>query len=207
MIQQKDGTEFDLEADLSTKPSFEVQKARRYSLANQQLRKDPMIICPADQIQGTPGMVNNDLCTFDIFPYSIKLARNHMKDLEMFKKKRARYNISNIRLPEMKVNDHKFRPTRNAEPIPESQSLHYDPIKMKMQMNSGGDDSDLNLVLANIRAILVERNLKFPGISVELIDQIHRFENMNDLTLQTNIEKLITEAQEAGNGSLSNLLI
>ena len=65
-------------------------------------------------------MVNNDLCTFDIFPYSIKLARNHMKDLEMFKKKRARYSISNIRLPEMKVNDHKFRPTRNAEPIPES---------------------------------------------------------------------------------------
>ena len=48
MIQQKDGTEYDLEAELSTKPSFDVRKARRYSLANQQLRKDPMIICPKE---------------------------------------------------------------------------------------------------------------------------------------------------------------
>ena len=129
-------------------------------------------------------MVNNDLCTFDIFPYSIKLARNHMKDLEMFKKKRARYSISNIILPEMKVNDHKFRPTRNAEPIPESQSLHYDPIKHARKVKPEGlIDTDLNLVLENIRQILIERDLKFPGISVELIDSIHRFENMNDLTL------------------------
>ena len=97
-------------------------------------------------------MVNNDLCTFDIFPYSVKLARNHMKDLEMFKKKRCRYSISNIRLPEMKVNDHKFRPTKHAEPIPESQSLRYNPIKHGRKLKSEGYiDIDLNHILENIR--------------------------------------------------------
>ena len=48
-----------------------------------------------------PGMVENDSCTFDFFPNSVKPARNVKKDLKMFLRKRALYTISNLKLPEI----------------------------------------------------------------------------------------------------------
>ena len=53
------------------------------------LQKDPMYIVPRDQVQRIPGMLDNDACSFDIFPHSFKPARSVKRDLEIFLKKRA----------------------------------------------------------------------------------------------------------------------
>ena len=55
----------------------------------------------------------------------MKLARNFKKDLEIFKKKRARYSISNIKLPEMKAKDDKFQAYPSMEPVANSPSLKF----------------------------------------------------------------------------------
>lgn len=107
-----------------------------------------MIIVPQQQVQNTPGLVNNDLCTFEIFPHSVKMARNFKKDLEMFKRKRARYSISNIKLPEMKLQEDKFQPLKNREPILNSASLKFDSAQAKAESARWAQqvkaDQDLN---------------------------------------------------------------
>ena len=57
-------------------------------------------------------MVENDSCTFDFFPNSVKPARNVKKDLKVFLRKRAQYTISNLKLPEIDTEGkpEKFQP-------------------------------------------------------------------------------------------------
>ena len=56
------------------------------------------------------------------------------------------------------------------------------------------DDSNLDQVLSNIREILVNSTKKLQTISPDLIDQIYRFENLNDFTRIEDIEELARES-------------
>ena len=133
----------------------------------------------------------------------MKLARNPKKDLEMFKKKRGKYSISNIKLPEMKIDDKKFRPTKKGEPINESGSLKFDQIEAddeKQKILHQVVIDQLDLVLKNIRKILETKDIEIPGVSVEFIDQIYRFENLNDLSKLSDMDKIIAEQQGKEHG-------
>ena len=113
-----------------------------------------MLVVPQHQIQAMPGMMESDACTFDIFPYSVKLARNFKKDLDIAKEKRARYSISNIKLPEMKINDDVFKPLKKMAPVINSASLKFDTQRAKADRAAGfsrEDDLDLDQMLSNIR--------------------------------------------------------
>ena len=72
-----------------------------------------------------PGLMESDVCTFDFFTNTVKPARSLKKDLAAFKKKRAKYTISNLKLPELSGKESKYRPLKHIEPIDNSASLNY----------------------------------------------------------------------------------
>ena len=84
-----------------------------------------MIVVPCEQVQGISGFMDDDSCTFDIFPHSVRLARNFKKDLRNFEKKRDRYTISNLKRPNLGALVSKFKPLKNRDPIANSESLQY----------------------------------------------------------------------------------
>ena len=55
-------------------------------------------------------------------------------------------------------------------------------------------------MLKNIRKILETKDIEIPGVSVEFIDQIYRFENLNDLSKLSDMDKIITEQQGKEHG-------
>ena len=74
---------------MTSKPLLELKRSNRHKQAMELLERDPMIIVPKEQIQGLPGLMDSDLCSFDFFTHTVKPARNVKKDLAAFKKKRA----------------------------------------------------------------------------------------------------------------------
>ena len=56
------------------------------------------------------------------------------------------------------------------------------------------DDSHLDQVLQNIREILMTSTRKLKTITPDLIDQIYRFENLNDFSRIVDIEELARES-------------
>ena len=97
-------------------------------MASDLMLKDSMFVVPRDQIQSIPGMLPDDALMFDLFPHSVKPARNVKKDLKAFIKKRSQYSISNLKLPELDE-DKKYKPLKHMEPVDNSASLGYNKIK------------------------------------------------------------------------------
>lgn len=143
-------------------------------------------------------MVNNDACTFDIFPHSVKPARNAKRDLRMFLKKRAQYSISHLKLPSLTGKDSKYRPVKSMDPVDNSESLRFNQPKgwVEKQNNLDSENHDLDLVLKNIREALINSERKLKSVSPALIDQIYRFENLNDFSKHVNIEEMVSEHQD-----------
>ena len=85
------------------------------------------------------------------------------------------------------------------EPIDNSDSLFYDAIKAKKEQrrqNMGEDAGGLDNVLKNIREILINGNKKLKTVSPDLIDQIYRFENLNDFSKMPDLDELFDEQEE-----------
>ena len=51
----------------------------------------------------------------------------------------------------------------------------------------------MDTVLKNIRRVLISNRLKLKTCTVEMIDQIYRFEYLNDLSRNTTLERMICE--------------
>lgn len=118
-------TEYEFEEDLTSQPMLDLKRSKRHEKTREILERDPMIIVPKEQVQGLPGLIENELCTFDFFTHSVKPARSLKKDLLAFEKKRAKYTISNLKLPELDGKESKYRPLKYIEPIENSASLKY----------------------------------------------------------------------------------
>ena len=112
--------------------------------------------------------------------------RNFKGDLKRAEMERMQESISNIKLPNIESKTAMFRPGKYRECIPHSDALKFKPSKKlssdmllkEMQIK----DNDCDLTLKNIRQIMITKNLKLKGISVEHIDQIYRFEKLNDFS-------------------------
>jgi len=90
--------------------------------------------------------MNNDACTFEIFPHAVKPARSVKKDLEIFIKKRAQFSISNLNLAHLEAKDSMYRPLKHIEPIENSESLKFNSLKSwrDKQLARNRDDNDLD---------------------------------------------------------------
>ena len=194
-IQVKDGTEFEFDPTMTSKPLLDLKQSNRHRKANEILANDPMFVVPKDQLQGLPGLINNDLCTFDFFCHSVKPARNVKKDLKAFVKKRSAYTISNLHLPELDGKESKYRPLKHIEPVDNSASLSYTRAQAVIDKRSERnlDVAELDKMLMNIREILVTSNKKLTTITPDLIDQIYKFENLNDFTKTDDMEEILAE--------------
>lgn len=96
----------------------------------------------------------------------------------------------------MKIDDDMFRPLKKMEPVMNSGSLKFNSNRAAAEREAqiALNEMDLDLILKNIRKILIDNpKMTFGGISLELIDKISRFENLNDFTLTNDIEKFIAE--------------
>ena len=123
-------------------------------------------------MQGIPGLINNDACTFDFFTHTVKPARNVKKDLQAFLKKRSKYTISNLKLPELDGKE-KYRPIKNMEPVENSESLNYNSAQAIADTRAAArnkGDTDLDNVLKNIRDIMLTSSIKLKTITPDLID-------------------------------------
>lgn len=129
--------------------------------------------------------MNDDSMTFEIFPHSVRPKRNFKKDLERAILHRTTYSISNIKLPEMKHIEGQFKPLKYRDAIKNSDSLDYDPNNgLDKQMAQKQESAvDRDLVLRNIRSFLLKSGIKMKGVSVEMIDAIESFENINILSI------------------------
>ena len=117
-------------------------------------------------------MINNDACTFDFFTHTVKPARNVKKDLQAFLKKRSKYTISNLKLPELDGKE-KYRPIKNMEPVENSESLNYNSAQAIADTRAAArnkGDTDLDNVLKNIRDIMLTSSIKLKTITPDLID-------------------------------------
>ena len=143
------------------------------------LAKDKLLVIPERQVQQMPGLPD-DSTTFDIFPHSVRLKRNFKKDIDRALKQRVQYSISNIKLPEMTADFHKFRPLKHRDPIENSDSLGANAAEDKLSVLEREKVTvDRDAVFNNIRRHLVETGVKMKGVSVELIDAIRHFETVN----------------------------
>ena len=106
----------------------------------------------------------------------------------MWYAKRNKYSISNIKLPEVKGDPRRARPIGIPDDAMSSEALAYRFRKLRLKEKISKDKTDLDLMLKNIRTLLVERDIKMKTVSVNLIDQIYRFENLNNLGLEKSIE-------------------
>ena len=55
---------------------------------------------------------------------------------------------------------------------------------------------ELDKVLKNIREQLMTGNKKLKTITPDLIDQIYKFENLNDFTIQADLDELLADQLE-----------
>ena len=126
-------------------------------------------------------MLKDESCNFDFFYRGVK--RNNHINLTEFLEKRKLQTISNLKLPELDGKEAKFRPRKFAEPIDNSAALKYDKVKatreMKIQQKKQ-DEGDMDAILKHIKTLLLNGEKKLKTISPDLIDQIYRFENLND---------------------------
>ena len=106
----------------------------------------------------------------------------------MWYAKRNKYSIPNIKLPEVKGDPRRARPIGIPDDAVSSEALAYRFRKLRLKEKISKDKTDLDLMLKNIRTLLVEKDIKMKTVSVNLIDQIYRFENLNNLGLEKSIE-------------------
>ena len=121
----------------------------------------------------------------------------------MFLEKRAQYSISNLKLPSIigggkKGGGRTFQYMKHVDSCQKSEALSFNKPKdwVEKQQALTSDNHDLDLVLKNIRAMLVSGTKKLKTVSPDLIDQIYRFENLNDLSKHIDIEGLVNEHQD-----------
>ena len=149
-------------------------------------------------------MIANDSCTFDFFPNSVKPARNVKKDLKVFLKKRAQYTISNLKLPELDLEgkEEKFQPMKFMEPINNSAALNHDKardVRERRRTQDKDQTRELDLVLKNIRNALITGSRKLTSVSPELIDQIYKFENLNDFSKNADLDEIVQDQIDSMN--------
>ena len=91
---------------------------------------------------------------------------------------------------------------KHIEPIDNSASLGYNKSKAFDDRQSAArhkEEADLDSVLKNIREILLNSTKKLKTVTPDLIDEIYRFENLNDFTKQADLEELLGEQLELMN--------
>jgi len=60
-------------------------------------------------------------------------------------------------------------------------------------------EADLDHTLKNIRQELLSKGIRYKGVSVEMIDQIYRFENLNDLDKEVDVDEVVRQTIERSN--------
>lgn len=91
---------------------------------------------------------------------------------------------------------------KNIEPIDNSASLGYNKYRALGDRQSAArnkEEAGLDSVLKNIREILLTSSKKLKTVSPDLIDEIYRFENLNDFTKQADLDELLSEQLELMN--------
>ena len=113
-------------------------------------------------------------------------------------KKRAQYSISNLKLPELDGKESKYRPLKHMDPVENSASLQFSTAMAVLDKKAARnkDESKLDNILKNIREILINSNKKLKTISPDLIDQIYRFETLNDFTKQADLDEIVADQLE-----------
>ena len=106
-----------------------------------------------------------------------------------------------MRLPQLEGKESKFRPGKHAEPVENSAALQYRKGRYfgDRQTLISNDESDLDAILKNIRELLLNSTRKLNTVSPDLIDQIYRFENLNDFTKQADLEHVLQDQLEVVN--------
>ena len=82
------------------------------------------------------------------------------------------------------------------EPIDNSAALNHDKARdiRERRRNQDKDQTrELDHVLKNIRNALVTGNKKLSTVSPELIDQIYKFENLNDFSKNADLDEIVQD--------------
>ena len=85
------------------------------------------------------------------------------------------------------------------KPVDNSASLNYNRAQANYERRNAinmKDADSLDAVLKNIRELLINGTKKLKTVTPEFIDQIYRFENLNDFSKQADIEELVSEQLE-----------
>mmetsp|Transcript_31040 Transcript_31040/g.36419 ORF Transcript_31040/g.36419 Transcript_31040/m.36419 type:complete len:97 (-) Transcript_31040:28-318(-) len=83
----------------------------------------------------------------------------------------------------MKPDFRKFKPLKYRDAIENSDSLNYDANGDKIgQLKREKVNFDREIIIKNIRDYLLKTGAKMNGVSVEMIDAVERFENINLFT-------------------------
>ena len=122
------------------------------------------------------------MCTFEFYNHPVKPTKNHQRDLVEFLEKYKKQSISNIKLPELRGPVKIYRPNQqNPKPIYPSESLNFKSKRRKPEIQPSKDKTNLDRMLKNIRKTMEEENLVLKTVSPAMIDQIYRFEALNDI--------------------------
>jgi len=72
-----------------------------------------LFLVPSAQIEGVPGLSDNEICNLEMFQHSLRQVRSVKKDLELALKRRAGKSISNIRLPSLEGHQERYKPSKH----------------------------------------------------------------------------------------------
>ena len=110
-----------------------------------------------------------------------------------FLEKRSRSSISNLKIRDPEIKKNTFRPIKHLDyyvkppkgitrEFKESLSLKFCPeARRKARLVGGRPLEDLDLTMKNIQNFLEARGTRAASVAPEIIHQVNKFENLNDL--------------------------
>ena len=141
--------------------------------------------------------MRDDACNFEFFYKGVHRKNNSKRDLEEFYRKRRLQTISNLQRIEKEGKEGKFYASpKSNKPVDNSAAKFYDKMKARRERileQKKEEEGDLDAILKHIKITLLNGEKKLKTISPDLIDQIYRFENLNDFQKFSDLDEVIED--------------